>query len=99
MGVADASTKKQDQHESEHRIANIAVQPRHGARFDAALKPRAHALRRTFHEAADHPNRLAKIVRTVGISHHEIGSIGRPEAARKCGAVATLIHVDDPYAE
>src|SRR5574341_378809 len=42
MGVADRTAEKQIQDAGQHRVAEIAMQPRHGSRSNAALETIAH---------------------------------------------------------
>ena len=78
----------------EDRVADVAVQPRHGAGLDA-VHAVAHdevgAVLELLEEARD----LAEVVGQVGVGHHDVAAAGGGEAGHVGVAVAAAALVDD----
>ena len=88
--VADRDSEEQPADAAQHRIAQVAMQRRHGAGRDAALETIAH------HQLVAAPKRLdegverAEIVAVVGVAHdHEAAAGGRDAAHQR--ASVTLV--------
>src|SRR5579871_4077704 len=94
VGIADRSMKEQVQDPSEDWVADVAMQPGHGPRPDAALKAIAHdqivASAKLIKERFD----VAKVVRIIGIAHDHVTATCGGDAALEGIAVATTLDVN-----
>ncbi len=99
MEVADAAGVEDPPDRGKHRVADVAVLPRHRPRLDAALEAVAHnevvALTQLRQEAVE----VGEVVGIVGVAHHHVAAAGRLNAAEQRRAVALALHVHDPRAE
>ena len=79
--------KKQVEHTGEDRVADVAVQPRHGARLDVVHAVADHHLGALF-ERGDEARDLVEVVGQVGVGHHDVATAGGGEAGEVGAAVA-----------
>ena len=94
VGVADAGAVEEVERAGEDRVADVLVQPRHGAGLDA-VHAVAHdevgAVLELLEEARD----LAEVVGEVGVGHDDVAAAGGGEAGHVGVAVAAAALVDD----
>ena len=93
VGVAHAGAEEEVEDAGEHRVADVAVEPGHRARLDAAHAVAHHevgALVELLDEARD----VAEVVGEVGVGHHDVVAGGGREAGQVGAAVAAprLVH-------
>src|SRR5688572_10444245 len=81
------TTEEQSSHRGQDRVAEIAVQGRHRARSDAALKSIAHHKVETLAKLDDERLQAGQVVAVVGIRHDHESAAGCLDAALKRGAV------------
>src|SRR5688572_16907418 len=96
MKVPDRGAEKQPPDKTQDRIADIAVQPRHGAGRYAAGKPVAHDEVGAAAKSRDESIELRKIVAVVAIAHDDEAPLGGGDASRESRAIAALADRDDP---
>ena len=87
VGVADAGAEEEVEDAGEHRVADVAVQPRHRARLDV-LHPVAHHELRAVVELLDEARDVGEVVGQVGVGHHDVVAARRGEAGQVGAAVA-----------
>ena len=95
--VADAGAEEDVEDAREHRVADVAVQPRHRARVDL-VHPVAHDELGALVEVLDEARDLVEVVREVGVAHHDVAAAGGGEAGQVGAAVAAARLVDDARA-
>ncbi len=93
VGVAHPRLVEGVEEAGEHRVADVAMQPRHRTGLDV-VHPVAHdqigAVIELGHEARD----LVEVVRQVGVAHHDVAPASPCEAAEVCAAVSAPRNVD-----
>ncbi len=99
MGVVDLRSEEDIEKSGEQGVSDIAVLPRHGARFDPALEPRAHAKVSAVDERAHHVHSFAEVIGAVGVAHDQIAAPGPLEAAAQGRAIAFFGYGDHPGAQ
>ena len=91
--------EEQPAEKAQHRIAEIAVQRRHGAGLDAAREAIAHdqfgAVAQPRHEGVER----GEIIAVVGVAHDDVAAAGRGDAAEQRRAVALCGDRHDARAE
>src|SRR3954468_439717 len=87
MGIVHIGAEQKIENSSQYRASDVAVLPRHRARFDAALEAGPHAHIGATQQSLHHGYRLEKIVRAVGVSHHQVASMCGLKAAAHSGAI------------
>ena len=98
MKVPYVGAEQQATDEAQHRIADIAVVPWHGAGRDAAGKAIAHHQIGTIAQFGNERVKAREVIAVIGVAHDDIGAIGCGDAGRKGRAIATLLDSDDPRA-
>ncbi len=93
VGVLDAGAEEEVQHAGEHRVAHVAVQPRHRARVDV-VHPVAHDHLGAAVQPLDEPGDVLEVVGEVGVEHHDVLALGRGEPGQVGAAVAAARFVD-----
>ena len=94
VGVAHAGLEEEVQRAGEDRVADVAVQPRHGAGLDAVHAVAHHevgAVLELLEEARD----LAEVVGQVGVGHDDVAALGGGEAGHVGVAVAAAALADE----
>src|SRR5579863_558164 len=93
MKIADRGAKEQAAKLRQHRVAQVAVQERHGAGLDSPPKAISHheigAIAQFGHELFD----SSKIVAAVGITHNDMATASRADAAQKRTAITLALNV------
>ena len=83
--VPHAGAEEEVEDAREHRVADVAVQPRHRARLDV-VHPVAHHEVGAVLELLDEARDLGEVVREVGVGHHDVARRGRRRSrpGRRC---------------
>jgi hypothetical protein len=98
MEVAHRTAKEEPPDAAQHRVAEVAVQQRHGARRDAAGKAVAHHQVRALAQLGEKRVERAEIVAFVGVAHdHVLPARGLNPGAKRA-AVAAAPFMDHPGA-
>ena len=97
VGVADAGAEEEVQDAGEHRVADVAVQPRHRARVDV-VHPVAHDELGARVELLDEARDLVEVVGQVGVGHDDVVAARGGEAGQVGAAVAAARLVHDARA-
>jgi len=97
--VADGHGVHDPRHPRQHRIAEIAVQVRHGTRIDAAQEAVAHHEVQAAAQRSDEGFEARPVVRVVGIGEHHVAAPSRADAGHERGPVAPDRLVHDPRAQ
>ena len=85
--VADAGAEQEVEDAGQDRVADVAVQPRHGAGMDV-VHPVAHHELGAGLELLDEARDLVEVVGEVGVGHHDVAAAGGGEAGEVRAAVA-----------
>src|SRR5262249_29180637 len=88
MRIADRRVEQDVENACEHRIADIAVLPWHGAGFNVSLEPRSHAQVGAAGELGHHRDGVVEVIGAVGISHHDVTAGRSRHAPLQSRAVA-----------
>ena len=94
MEVAHRGPEQKPANEAQHRIAQIAMQRRHGARTDAALEAVAHDQRIARAQLLQETLETAEVVAVVGVAHDDVAAARRGDAGDERRAVAALLDRD-----
>ena len=86
--VAGPAAEEQPTDAGQHRVSQVAMQRRHGARLDAALEPVAHHQIVAFAQFFDEGIERAEIVAVVGVGHDDVAASRRGDAAEQSAAIA-----------
>ena len=97
--IADPDAKKEAANEGQHRVAQVAVQERHGPFFDASFESIAHHQVITLPQFTDKRHEVQKIVTVVRIAHDNVLPFRRPDAAQQRAAVTFRFHIHHPGAQ
>src|SRR5262245_52068808 len=95
MSVANRRVKEHVQDAGQHGVADIAMQPGHGAGLDAALEAVAHDQFVALPEAVDEGAQRAEAVVTGALPHYDELSAGGVDPTLKRGAIALAVHRHD----
>src|SRR5260221_897893 len=96
--VAHRRAEEKAPDETQHRIAEVAMQRRHRAPEDAALEAIAHHERIALPQLVDEAIERREIVAVIGIAHdHETAACCGDACGERC-AIAALRHFDDARA-
>ncbi len=90
MEIAGLEPEEQPADEAQHRIAEIAVQRRHGAGGDPALEPVAHDEVGAAAQARDERLERTEIVGVVRVAHDDEAAVRGLDAAAQRRAIALL---------
>ena len=96
--VADLAAEEQPADEAEHRVAEVLVQRRHGARRDPAPEPVAHHQVRALAQFVNERHQVGEIVAVVGVAHDDVLAAGRDDAAHQRVAVTLVADRHHPGA-
>ena len=88
--VTDLAAEEQPADETEHRVAEVAVQRRHGPRLDAALKAVAHHQVGPVPELLHERHQVGEVVTVVRVAHDDAATAGGHNPAHQGVAVALL---------
>jgi hypothetical protein len=95
MGVRDLDSEEQVQQSGEDRVADAAIEPRHGVAVDPPLEPGAEheivAVLESLHER----RQLVDRIRAVRVAHYDVLAPGLLQAREVGAAVAASAFADD----
>ena len=94
VGVAHAGAEEEVERAREHRVADVAVQPRHRAGLDPVHAVAHHEVGARL-ELGQEARDLAEVVGQVGVGHQDVAAAGGAEAGHVGVAVAAAALVDD----
>jgi hypothetical protein len=91
--VAHAGLEEEVERAREHRVADVAVMPRHGARLDPVHAVAHHEVGARL-ELGQEARDLVEVVRQVRVAHDDVAAAGGREAGqvRASVAAARLVH-------
>ena len=98
MGVGHPGLEEEVEHAGEHRVADVAVEPRHCPGVDLAAQARTHHEVGAVLERLDEARDLGEVVGLVGVAHHDVLAAGGCEAGEVGAAVTLALLVDHPGA-
>src|SRR6266480_1045975 len=90
MEVADRRAEQQAPYEAEHRVAEIAMQQRHGALADAALEPVAHDQGVAFAQPCNKALQPTEVIAVVRVAHDDITAARGGDASGKRRPITAL---------
>src|SRR4029077_9979020 len=91
--IAHRGAEKQASDEAQHRVAEIAVQLRHGAGTDPAPEAVSNDEEIALPQLVDESLQLREVVAIVGVSHDHVTAARRGDACRERSAVASPRHL------
>ena len=96
MEIADRPAEENPPNGGQHRIAQIAMQGRHGARRNAALEAIAHHQIITIAQSGDEGIKRAEIIGIIAIAHDDITTACARNARNQRRAIAFFGHINHP---
>src|SRR5207253_4342649 len=93
--IAHLGPKQQPAEEAQHRVAEVAVQRRHGAFADAAAKAVAHHQRIAFAQLGYEGIEAAEVIAAIRIADDDVAAARGGDASCQRRAIAAPRDVDD----
>ena len=90
MEVTHIAPEEDAANRGEHRVAQVAVQWRHGTGGDPTAKAVAHHQIGTGTELIEEELEPGKVVAIIGIAHDHVAPAGSADASHECAAVAAV---------
>ena len=88
---------KQEIQDSRHQgIAKVTVQPRHGARPDAAPESIAHDQVVSLPQTLDEELHMTEVIRVVGVAHNDESAVSSRNSCLQGVTISASFHLNDP---
>ena len=96
--ITHGRAEKQPSDARQHRVAQVPVQGRHGARLNAAPEAVAHHQVAAFSQLLDERHEIGEVVAVVGVAHDDVPAAGGGDGPHERGAIAAYRDVDNARA-